>query len=193
MCLLEHRRNFLATKYINIYNIRCVEKIQKKKLCLLKVKWEFAPRFTESSKWKSYFLLHLSPWHIFSKKLNWKTNHHAYLLQTISDRSCLQVLNCALLELHSVNTIHYLHLLFFKFTYLFLVAFGLHCCMRAFSSCSKQELLWLQCVGLSCSGAQTLGAQASAVADRGLRCSVAHGSFQDQGSNPCPLHWQTDS
>ena len=26
-----------------------------------------------------------------------------------------------------------------------------------------------------------------------LSCSVACGIFQDQGSNPCPLQWQTDS
>ena len=27
----------------------------------------------------------------------------------------------------------------------------------------------------------------------GLSCSMACGSFPDQGSNPCPLHWQVDS
>ena len=27
----------------------------------------------------------------------------------------------------------------------------------------------------------------------GLRCSAACGIFLDQGSNPCPLHWQVDS
>ena len=27
----------------------------------------------------------------------------------------------------------------------------------------------------------------------GLSCSVARGIFLDQGSNPCPLHWQADS
>ena len=27
----------------------------------------------------------------------------------------------------------------------------------------------------------------------GLNCSVACGIFPDQGSNPCPLHWQADS
>ena len=26
----------------------------------------------------------------------------------------------------------------------------------------------------------------------GLSCSVACGIFPDQGSNPCPLHWQAD-
>ena len=28
---------------------------------------------------------------------------------------------------------------------------------------------------------------------RGLSCSTACGIFPDQGSNPCPLHWQADS
>ena len=27
----------------------------------------------------------------------------------------------------------------------------------------------------------------------GPSCSVACGIFPDQGSNPCPLHWQADS
>ena len=28
---------------------------------------------------------------------------------------------------------------------------------------------------------------------QGLSCSAACGIFPDQGSNPCPLHWQADS
>ena len=68
------------------------------------------------------------------------------------------------------------------------------------------------CGGFSCCGAWALGAQASVVVARGLSscgswalerssvvavhglsCSVASGIFPDQGSNPCPLHWQADS
>ena len=33
----------------------------------------------------------------------------------------------------------------------------------------------------------------SVVVARGPSCSVACGIFPDQGSNPCPLHWQADS
>ena len=33
----------------------------------------------------------------------------------------------------------------------------------------------------------------SVVVAHGLRCSAACGIFPDQGSNPCPLHWQADS
>ena len=37
-----------------------------------------------------------------------------------------------------------------------------------------------------------LGAQASAVV-HGLSCPMVSGIFLDQGSNPCPLHWQVNS
>ena len=33
----------------------------------------------------------------------------------------------------------------------------------------------------------------SVVVAHGLSCSVACGILPDQGSNPCPLHWQADS
>jgi len=33
----------------------------------------------------------------------------------------------------------------------------------------------------------------SEVVVRELRCSTAGGTVPDQGSNPCPLHWQADS
>ena len=33
----------------------------------------------------------------------------------------------------------------------------------------------------------------SVIAAHGPSCSVACGIFPDQGSNPCPLHWQADS
>ena len=38
---------------------------------------------------------------------------------------------------------------------------------------------------------QSSGSRAVAVEHR-LSCSEAFGIFLDQGSNPCPLHWQTD-
>ena len=61
------------------------------------------------------------------------------------------------------------------------------------------------CAGFSCCGAQALGMRASVVVARRLQsagsvvvahrlsCSAACGIFPDQGSNPCPLHWQVDS
>ena len=57
------------------------------------------------------------------------------------------------------------------------------------------------CGGFSCCRAEALSAETSvAVAcglshccAHGLSCPAACGIFPDQGSNPCPLHWQVDS
>ena len=56
----------------------------------------------------------------------------------------------------------------------------------------------LRCAGLSLSwplllrstGSRRAG---SVIVAHGRSCSVACGIFPDQGSNPCPLHWQADS
>ena len=55
-----------------------------------------------------------------------------------------------------------------------------------------------RCVGLSPSRPLLLRSTGSrhagsAVVAHGPSCSVACGIFPDQGSNPCPLHWQADS
>ena len=42
-------------------------------------------------------------------------------------------------------------------------------------------------------GLQQLWHASSVVVAHRLSCSVACGIFPDQGSNPCPLHWQADS
>ena len=55
-----------------------------------------------------------------------------------------------------------------------------------------------RCTGLSLSrplllrstGSRRAG---SVVVAHGSSCSAARGIFPDQGSNPCPLHWQADS
>ena len=101
-----------------------------------------------------------------------------------------------------VHTIYYL--------FYFLAVLGLLCCMQAFSSCGKQGLLSSRdaqtsnCGGF-CYGAQALGAWASVVAAHGpqrvgsvvvvhgLSCSTTCEIFLDQGSNLCPLYWQSES
>ena len=61
-----------------------------------------------------------------------------------------------------------------KFIYLFLAAWGLRCCVWAFSSCGQRGLLFVAVSGLLiavaslCFGAQALGAQASVVVAQGL-------------------------
>ena len=56
----------------------------------------------------------------------------------------------------------------------------------------------LQCVGLSLSRPlllQNTGSRraGSVIVAHGPSCSAACGMLPDQGSNPCPLHWQADS
>ena len=55
-----------------------------------------------------------------------------------------------------------------------------------------------RCAGLSLSRPLLLWSTSSrctgsVVVTHGPNCSVACGIFPDQGSNPCPLHWQADS
>ena len=55
-----------------------------------------------------------------------------------------------------------------------------------------------QCAGLSLSRPLSLRStgsrrSGSVVVAHGPSCSTACGIFPDQGSNPCPLHWQADS
>ena len=55
-----------------------------------------------------------------------------------------------------------------------------------------------RCAGLSLSRPLLLrstssGRAGSVVVAHGPSCSAACGIFPDQGSNPCPLHWQADS
>ena len=50
---------------------------------------------------------------------------------------------------------------------------------------SLSRPLLLQSIGSRCAG--------SVVVAHGPSCSAACGILPDQGSNPCPLHWQADS
>ena len=118
-------------------------------------------------------------------------------------------------------TIHFcVYFLFFFLMYLFylfLAVLGLHCCVQAFSSCGEWGLLFVVVCkllvvaslvaehGLQVHGLQQLQHAGSVVVACGLQSagsvvvahrfsfSVACGIFPDQGSNPCPLHWQADS
>ena len=53
--------------------------------------------------------------------------------------------------------------------------------------------VWVShCSGFFCCGAWALGTRASVVVTDELSSLVCE-IFQDQGSSPCPLHWQVDS
>ena len=90
---------------------------------------------------------------------------------------------------------------------------GLHCYSRAFPHCKVGATLYCgawasRWGGFSCCWGWSLGHESfsscgtqaqylqrtgSIIVVDGLRCSVAYGIISDQGSNLCPLHWQTDS
>ena len=76
---------------------------------------------------------------------------------------------------------------------------GFCCCAQTLCSWGKQGLLsrysvWAShCGGVSCCRAWVPCAWASVVVVPRLDCPKACGLFLDQGSNPCPLHWQVDS
>ena len=101
----------------------------------------------------------------------------------------------------SFNSHSYVFCFFFKFLfiYLFMAALGLRFCARAFSLVAASGgHSSSRCVGLSLSrplllrstGSRRTG---SVVVAHGPSCSAACGIFPDQGSNPCPLHWQANS
>ena len=89
---------------------------------------------------------------------------------------------------------------FFKFIYLFIFgcAGSSFLCEGFFLVAASGGHSSSRCVGLSLSwplllrstGSRRTG---SVVVAHGLGCSAACGIFPDQGSNPCPLHWQADS
>ena len=64
------------------------------------------------------------------------------------------------------------------------VASGGHSSSRC-AGLSLPRPLWLRSTGSSRAG--------SVVVAHGPSCSAACGIFPDQGSTPCPLHWQADS
>ena len=107
--------------------------------------------------------------------------------------------------LPSTGRIHYyyswLHFFFYKFIYLF-IYFWL---CRVFVSVRGLSLVAAsvvhsssRCAGLSLSRPLLLRSTGyrragSVIVAHGPSCSAACGIFPDQGSNPCPLHWQADS
>ena len=88
----------------------------------------------------------------------------------------------------------------FKFIYLFIYG-----CVGSSPLCEGFLQLWQAGAtphrgvrashhrGLSCCGAQALRRTGSVIVAHGASRSAACGIFPDQGSNPCPLHWQADS
>ena len=88
--------------------------------------------------------------------------------------------------------IYYLFIIYFWLCWVFVSLRGLSPVAASGGHSSSR------CVGLSPSqplllrspGSRRAGSE---VVAHGPSCSMARGIFPDQGSNPCPLHWQADS
>ena len=84
------------------------------------------------------------------------------------------------------------------FLYSFLAVLGLHFCAGLPLVAASGGHSSSRCAGLSLSRPLMLGSTGSrragsVVVAHGPSCSAACGILPDQGSNPCPLHWQADS
>ena len=88
---------------------------------------------------------------------------------------------------------------FFFFFNVFLVVLGLHWCTWPFSSCGEWGHLsncgaWTShCGGFYSPRAQAVHPWSWAVVVHRLSCPMACGIFLDEGSSPCPPHWQVGS
>ena len=104
----------------------------------------------------------------------------------------------------NLNIFNYIYFIFFFFKYLFIYLFYLWLCwvfvtVRGLSLVvASGDHSSSRCAGLSSSWPLLLWSTGSRRAGsvtvaHGRSCSAACGIFPDQGSNPCPLHWQADS
>ena len=91
----------------------------------------------------------------------------------------------------------FLFFYFFKFIYFWLCwvfvsvrGLSLVALSRGHSSSRCAGLSLLRPLLLRSTSSRSAG---SVVVAHGPSCSAACGIFPDQGSNPCPLHWQADS
>ena len=101
-------------------------------------------------------------------------------------------------RLSDIVQIFFLIFLMYVCMYLFMAVLGLRFCARTFSNCSKWGPLFIAVRGpltiaASRCGAQAPDAQAQYLWFTDLVAPQHVGIFPDQGSNPCPLHWQADS
>ena len=87
---------------------------------------------------------------------------------------------------------YYLLFIYFGLCWVFVSVRGLSLVVasggHSSSRCADLSLSWP--LLLRSTGSRHAG---SVVVAHGPSCSAACGIFPDQGSNPCPLHWQADS
>ena len=104
---------------------------------------------------------------------------------------CVTAMTCTPLRA-GISFLNYYLFIYFQLCWVFVAVWAF------FSSCGKQGLLSRhgarasQCGGFSC-GTLALGHVGYSLCGAQACWPVACGTFLDQGSNLCPLHWQMDS
>ena len=175
------------------FDLKCIRVVRKIRMYLL----EFGIRPSDPKA------------HWFKEKYNWDYRYHHYLVlcsgNFAQERNEFRPLKLSLLnflknlcpkkrKLHT-NPIFFREFFFFFLIFLlflFLAALVLHFCVLSPVAASGGHSS-SRCTGLSPSrplllwstGSRRAG---SAVVAHGPSCSAACGIFPDQGSNPCPLH-----
>ena len=141
--------------------------------------WGWSPRAYGQTKGEETYLIHPSipgleaKWKLSKYLLSWTECHHGLFF----------FFNFYLLFIYYV---------YFWLCWVFVSVRGLSLVAASGSHSSS----W--CAGLSLSRPLLLRSTGSrhagsVVVAHGPSCSAACGIFPDQGSNPCPLHWQADS
>ena len=121
----------------------------------------------------------------------WKVGSRGHSLENIDLVVIQSKENPVLLLFKKIHILKFICLLYFWLHWVFVATW-------AFSSCGEQEhftavlLIAMEHTLWACR-LQGLRHVGSGVVPCRLRCSVACRIFLDQGSNPCPLHWQADS
>ena len=126
----------------------------------------------------------VAPWHVGSSRTRARTRVPCIGTQIPN--------HCATREAH------FSYFFFFFLIYLFMVVLGLCFCARASFNCDKWGPLFIAVrgpltVAASLVVEHRLQTRRLIIVAHGPSCSTACGIFPDQGSNPCPLHWQADS
>ena len=139
-------------------------------------------------------------WLIYSIFTTWEGGpHYAISIPipfiTIEDGHLMFLLAICLWKLSSFSFFKEIHVLLFIYLWLCWVFVSVRG-LSLVAASGDHSSLW--CAGLSLSRPLLLGSTGSrragsVIAAHGPSCSVACGIFPDQGSNPCPLHWQADS
>ena len=152
----------------------------------------------QATVWENIFVIHISDRGLLSRiykevwQLNQKTSNPVFLKQWIQ-----KIFFFFLSKLK--NHFGFFLLLFFIYLFIYFWLCWVFVSVRGLSLVvASGGHSSSQCTGLSLSwplllrstGSRSAG---SVVVAHGPSCSAAFGIFPDQGSNPCPLHWQADS